>query len=244
MPPSAIAQAHRAATTVPGATKRLTDQQERIASAWVALHASGLKPSHGETAQAAKVGGNEDSARVTVTRTLAMPNVRARVAELTREMIADGAPAVGAALLIMADKAKSERVRADLNMRLGETLGILAPQQQGGGQAPAVQINVVFSDPIAANQWQAGAAPAQVIDVQAVSETGHDLAKVGASAAAPQPAAKRAPKAAAKRKRGKKPKRGVGGAKRPRALAAGVSTRFSPVEVTEDVGPTDEGSGG
>lgn len=164
--------------------------------------------------------------------------------EMARAHITEGAPAISATLRILGERGKSERVKADVAMRLGETLGILTPQQQGGGQAPAVQINVLFSDPIAANQWQAGAATAQIIDATAESATGHDLAKVGASAEAPQPAAKRAPKAAAKRKRGKKPKRGVGGAKRPRALAAGVSTRFSPVEVTEDVGPTDEGSGG
>jgi hypothetical protein len=150
---------------------KLTDKQRAFADAFVRAKIEQLDLRHEDIARAAGYSGSSDVLRVTASRTLRIPAVRAYLREQAREHMADGGMDVAVALRSLTAQAEDKRVRLDAARLLGASLGLTTNEEQGG---PALVLNLVLGGNGAALVQQPGDA-AQVIENAAQSRAARSL---------------------------------------------------------------------
>jgi hypothetical protein len=149
----------------------LSPKQRAFADAFVRAKIEGLDLPHYDLARAAGYLGSQEALRVSASRTLAHPKVRAYIRDRAREHMIDGGMDVAVTLVRLTRRAKNERVQLDAAKALGASIGMTVSEEGGG---PGVVLNLMFAGTGAALVQQPGDA-AQVIENAAQSRAARSL---------------------------------------------------------------------
>lgn len=169
----------------------LTTRQRAFADAWVAAKREGVELTGAEVAIAAGYSGDDNSLRVTASRTLAHPRVREYLVSKAREMLQEGAVDVALTLRKLTTSAKSERVRADTAARLATGLGLIDGEH--GERGPAVVMQIIMPEGTGAALAQYAQRQQQPKVIQGIAEPTHSLAKGEGEVKAPARRSRRTP---------------------------------------------------
>jgi hypothetical protein len=209
VPPSSVATAD----------KRLTDNERRLVDVIADAAARRVKLSRTEVGTLAGYGQGEP-ARVSATRALARPHVRAALMEAAAGIIAEGAPDAAAMLRhVVQDGARPDAPTVALELL--KLSGMGAPEGGAGGM---IAVQVVLPGDLGAILTQAAPRTAQVIDVEAESDGDNcRVEAVGGSRKARDPSPRAAKPGRKAKGRGKKRRaRSVARAPRTISSASGV----------------------
>jgi hypothetical protein len=148
----------------------LSPKQRAFAEAFVRAKIEGLDLPNYDLARAAGYIGTEEALRVSASRTLANPKVRAYIHQQAREHMRDGGMDVAVALRELTAQRDDKRVRLDAAKAVGLAIGLTGREETGG---PALVLNLVLGNGAALVQAPGDAA--QVIEAQRESRAARSL---------------------------------------------------------------------